>query len=464
MENNDLVITVENISKRYRIGMKEETQDSLGGAILSTLKKPITNFKKYRSLYTFKSDDREKNNVNGNIASDIVWALRDISFQVKKGEILGIIGNNGAGKSTLLKILSRISDPTSGKIEIRGKVSSLLEVGTGFHPELTGRENIYLNAVILGMTKKEVDRKFDDIVDFSGVGKFIDTPVKRYSSGMRVRLAFSVSAHMDPEVLIIDEVLAVGDVEFQKKCIGKMQSVSRQGRTVLFVSHNLSAISQLCTRAIMLEKGRIKMEGSTAEVISSYMLSGFGGKAVWNNKISTDNYDGLRINNAGVLTDDNQLTTVLDYNKPFKIEIGYDLNEELKNLVIMCQVADMQGNILWTSWDMDTDANKTLIRRPGRYVSTCNVPGKMLKPARYLISVGAFINNVKNFGFYENVIAFEISTEGFTFNINRNGLLTPALVWEVQYNGLGRVACKSKEKNTKWNFDSTKSPISTSGI
>lgn len=440
MENNDLVINVENISKRYRIGLKEEAHDSLGGAIVSAIKKPITNFKKYRSLYTFKSDDRNKNDGNGNFSNDIVWALRDISFQVKRGEILGIIGRNGAGKSTLLKILSRISDPTSGQIEIQGKVSSLLEVGTGFHPELTGRENIYLNAVILGMTKKEVDRKFKDIVNFSGIGKFIDTPVKRYSSGMRVRLAFSVSAHMDPEVLIIDEVLAVGDVEFQKKCMGKMKSVSQQGRTVLFVSHNLSAISQLCTRAIMLEKGKIKMIGSTSAVISSYMLSNIDGNAVWNNNVSNNDNNELRINNVRVLSNDNQLNAVLDYDKSFKIEIGYDLNKDLKNLVIMCRLADMQGNILWTSWDIDAGANKDIKRKPGRYHSICSVPGKMLKPAKYLISVGAFINSVKQYGFYENVIAFDISTEGFKFNINRNGLLTPALDWEVQYDGFGRVA------------------------
>ncbi|MFQ5866208.1 MAG: ABC transporter ATP-binding protein, partial [bacterium] len=239
MRSKDIAIKVQNISKRYRIGLKEEMRDSFAVAVLDFIKSPLKNYRKYRSLYEFEDINYSAEN---NVTENVIWALRDISFEVPKGEVLGIIGRNGAGKSTLLKILCKVTDPTSGVAEIRGRVSSLLEVGTGFHQELTGRENIYLNGTILGMTKKEVGRKFDEIVDFSGVEKFIDTPVKRYSSGMRVRLAFSVAAHLEPEILLIDEVLAVGDAEFQKKCLNKMEHVGQEGRTVLFVSHNVTAI------------------------------------------------------------------------------------------------------------------------------------------------------------------------------------------------------------------------------
>ena len=235
-------ITVDNLSKVYRIGLEGATNDSFGRAMIDFVRRPFSNYKKYRSLYRF-SDEELSNSYAG---EDILWALNDVSFNVDQGEVVGIVGVNGAGKSTLLKVLSNITPPTMGTIKIRGRVSSLLEVGTGFHPELTGRENVYLNSTILGMRKKEVDDKFDEIVDFSGVEKFLDTPVKRYSMGMRVRLAFAVAAHLEPEILIIDEVLAVGDAEFQKKCLSKMEDVGKEGRTVLFVSHNMAAVTRLC--------------------------------------------------------------------------------------------------------------------------------------------------------------------------------------------------------------------------
>ena len=260
---SDIAIKAEHLSKRYRIGLKEQMHDSFGALIVNTLKSPLKNYRKYRSLYVF--DDQE--------GEDTIWALKDVSFELRKGEVLGVIGHNGSGKSTLLKILSRVTDPTEGRAEIHGTVSSLLEVGTGFHPELTGRENIYLNAIILGMNKREVDRKFDEIVAFSEVEKFIDTPVKRYSSGMKVRLAFSVSAHLDPEILIVDEVLAVGDAAFQKKCLGKMENVASTGKTVLFVSHNMAAIQSLCTRGIILERGRIIGDYPIDKAVQTYIAS-----------------------------------------------------------------------------------------------------------------------------------------------------------------------------------------------
>ena len=260
---SDIAIKVENLSKRYRIGLKEETKDTFVGAMGSILKSPLSNLKRLKKLTQFSNDNQDHD--------DIIWALKDVSFEVKRGEVIGIIGANGAGKSTLLKILAQKTHPPAGRVKLNGRVASLLEVGTGFHPELTGRENIYLNGTILGMTKKEIDRKLDEIIDFSGVEKFIDTPVKRYSSGMRVRLAFSVAAHLDPEILLIDEVLAVGDLEFQKKCLGKINEVSKRGRTVIFVSHNLAAIKNLCPKVIFLDRGKIIKFSNVNVAIRDYL-------------------------------------------------------------------------------------------------------------------------------------------------------------------------------------------------
>lgn len=260
MSNNTVVIEVNNLSKAYKIGLKEQRSETFVAALLQGIRKPLNNFKKLTSLKNVLEDE-----------SDTFWALTDVSFSLKKGEVLGVIGKNGAGKSTLLKLLSRITFATSGSIKCKGKVASLLEVGTGFNPELTGRENVYLNGTILGLTKKEIDKRFDEIVAFSGIEQFIDTPAKRYSSGMKVRLAFAVAAHLEPDILIIDEVLAVGDAEFQRKCLGKMQEISGQdGRTVLFVSHNMAAVKNLCTRGIVLQNGKLVFDGTQIEAVNYY--------------------------------------------------------------------------------------------------------------------------------------------------------------------------------------------------
>lgn len=258
---SDIVISVENLSKQYRLGLMGT------GTLMHDLKRwwHLARGKEDPYLKIGESNDRT---VKGD--SDFVWSLRDISFDVNRGDVLGVIGRNGAGKSTLLKILSKVTAPTTGEVKIKGRIASLLEVGTGFHPELTGRENVFMNGAILGMTKSETQSKFEEIVDFSGVERYIDTPVKRYSSGMYVRLAFAVAAHLEPEILIIDEVLAVGDAEFQKKCMGKMQDVAGHGRTVLFVSHNMTAIKNLCRTGIFLENGKIKESGPIEDVINSY--------------------------------------------------------------------------------------------------------------------------------------------------------------------------------------------------
>lgn len=258
----NLAIRAENLSKRYRLGLKDDMPDSLVGSLAKWARSPLANFRKLRSLSRFSEDE----------SPDVLWALRDVSFEVGQGEVVGIIGRNGAGKSTLLKVLSRITDPTRGQVDVFGRVSSLLEVGTGFHMELTGRENVYLNGTILGMKKREIDEKFDQIVEFAGVDRFIDTVVKRYSTGMLVRLAFAVAAHLEPEILIVDEVLAVGDAQFQKKSIGKMQDVAKgEGRTVLFVSHNMASIENLCQKVIVMDAGRISLIADTKTGIREYL-------------------------------------------------------------------------------------------------------------------------------------------------------------------------------------------------
>ncbi|NOX27381.1 MAG: ABC transporter ATP-binding protein [Gammaproteobacteria bacterium] len=268
---SNAAISVENVTKLYRLGSKKESSDSMASAILGFVKSPINNFKKYRGLYRF--DDVLNGDGTYTSQEDVLCAINNVSFECMHGESVAIVGANGAGKSTLLKILSRVTSPTFGQIKIRGRISSLLEVGTGFNQELTGRENVYLNGIVLGMSKVEVDRKFDEIIEFSGVERFLDTPVKRYSSGMKVRLAFAVAAHLDPDILIVDEVLAVGDAAFQEKCLGKMKDVTGSGRTVLFVSHNMAAVTGLCERGILLEQGQIVKTGTSQEVADDYISS-----------------------------------------------------------------------------------------------------------------------------------------------------------------------------------------------
>lgn len=261
---SDIAIRVENLGKMYRIGQAQQRHDTLRDALVATFKRlHVPTFKRSNVPTSERSNGSE----------DIIWALKDVSFEVKRGEVVGIIGRNGAGKSTLLKILSRITEPTTGRVEMYGRVGSLLEVGTGFHPELTGRENIYLSGAILGMKKAEIDRRFDEIVAFAEIERFLDTPVKRYSSGMYVRLAFAVAAHLEPEILLVDEVLAVGDATFQKKCLGKMGDVGREGRTVLFVSHNMAAVQSLCNSATWLDEGMIRAVGPVDSVVADYLMA-----------------------------------------------------------------------------------------------------------------------------------------------------------------------------------------------
>lgn len=387
MISSDFTVRAENLSKIYRIGIKQEMRDSFAAAIFDFMKSPWKNYQKYRSLYKF--DDIKNGGGNSN-AADVIWALTDVSFEVKQGEVIGIIGQNGAGKSTLLKILCRITNPTSGFAEIRGRVSSLLEVGTGFHPELTGRENIYLNGTILGMTRSEVDRKFDEIIDFSGVEKFIDTPVKRYSSGMQVRLAFSVAAHLEPEILLIDEVLAVGDAAFQKKCLKKMQNVGQQGRTVLFVSHNMPAVTRLCSRTILLNHSRIIDDGPSAEVVKNYLSSDIGVPATreWSDVSTAPSGEFTRIHAVGVKTEHEEYIETIDIRRPFGIEISWEVIKPGHVLQPHFSVFNEGGDLVFVTIDLDPEW-RGKIRPLGRFRSTAWVPGNLL--AEGLLYVDCFL-------------------------------------------------------------------------
>ena len=316
------------------------------------------------------------------LRDDEMWALRDVSFEVKQGEILGIIGRNGAGKSTLLKILSRVTVPTSGEVRVKGRIASLLEVGTGFHPELTGRENIFLNGAILGMTKGEIKKKFDEIVAFSEVEKFIDTPVKRYSSGMYVRLAFAVAAHLDPEILIIDEVLAVGDASFQKKCLGKMGEVAKGGRTVLFVSHNLTVIASLCQRSLLLQEGFKTKEGATQQVLAAYVqgASASLGEVLWEGSHRNANNGRLRLVAARILCE-GKVTGDVQIEKPTVLQYDFEVLQRGLNVCTSIHLFDKHG-----TWVL-CGGNLSKVIAPGFYQHSCTFPADFLNDGRYSVSI-----------------------------------------------------------------------------
>ncbi len=373
------IIQVKKLSKAYRIGVQDETPDSLMSAAWSLIKAPWCNLRKLSRLNTCSA--------NGDSSEDdMIWALKDVSFELAEGGVLGIIGRNGAGKSTLLKILSRITEPTSGEAAIRGRVSSLLEVGTGFHPELTGRENVYMNGTILGMTKCEIDRKFDEIVDFSGVEKFLDTPVKRYSSGMKVRLAFAVAAHLEPKVLIVDEVLAVGDAEFQGKCLGKMKDVAGNGRTVLFVSHNMAAVRELCTRALLFEGGQIAMEDNAPDVVEEYLRMS---QIAPSTRLRLEDLprvgsDGSRLR---LLSVEFNSGDAIQHGEPLEAIIECAVNVSTRDVVVGFGFASLDG-VRLISFDSDIHGPR-INASPGRIAIRFRCDRLDLQPGRYRLQIGA---------------------------------------------------------------------------
>jgi len=369
-----IVISVESLSKVYRLGQ-------IGTGRLADDFKIwwATQRGKPNPLLKLGQED------HGNRDGEELWALRDINFSVEQGEALGIIGRNGAGKSTLLKILSRVTAPTSGRVRVQGRIASLLEVGTGFHPDLTGRENIYLNGAILGMSRREIDQKFDEIVDFSGVERFIDTPVKRYSSGMYVRLAFAVAAHLDPEILVVDEVLAVGDADFQKKCLGKMGDVvTQEGRTVLFVSHNMAAVQKLCQRGIFLENGQIVYIGDVVEAVNDYLVSSTSNSLLWEIVDHPPKADAY-FRKVYVSDENWNPAKIITTSDILRVVVEFSLQKDLRNLQLSLDLLDQYGNIiLVTVPGHQTDQLST---RQGIYRYRTSFPMPVLLPKNYSIRV-----------------------------------------------------------------------------
>ncbi len=386
----DIAIKVENLSKRYRIGLEEEQHDTFVSAALAALNRPLRNLGRLRRLTSF-DENNSKSDIRNSNSSDIIWALKDVSFEVKTGEVVGIIGRNGAGKSTLLKILSRITHPTSGRIELQGRVSSLLEVGTGFHPELTGRDNIYLNGTILGMHKVEIDSKFDEIVDFSGVEKFIDTPVKRYSSGMRVRLAFSVAAHLEPEILLVDEVLAVGDAEFQKKCLGKMRSVAKEGRTILFVSHNLGAVNSLTQKCVYLQDGQISAYNDSRSVIDQYLMESIEHQDISLGTLDFYRRDSLSVDSpveiTGVWVEESKKEpSEIELGNPFTLFVQLNVIREIRGEILTLKITNIQGDQCAVLFSLDQGFSLSLM--PGKHIVSIKVENNPLSPGQYFANIG----------------------------------------------------------------------------
>ena len=373
-------VSVENLNKFYRIGVAVDKSDSAVAALSKFIRSPLSNYKKYRSLYKFNDIDLEAVAAGQTqLPDDVIWAIRNMNFEVPRGQVLGIIGHNGAGKSTLLKILSRITTPTQGRVEIRGRISSLLEVGTGFHNELTGRENTYLNGTILGMSKKEVDRVFDEIVEFSGVEKFLDTPVKRYSTGMKVRLAFAVAAHLEPEILIVDEVLSVGDAEFQRKCMDKMESIGEEGRTILFVSHNMPAVTRMCNRVITIDHGSVVNDGNPQDVVSHYLKSGQGKSsyAEWPDQALAPGGDIVKLRSVSIRDENSDIAESVDIRQACFVEIGFDCIEDGHVLLPSFSLWNEEGTVIFNAVDIDPEWRGR--KRPiGRYVARAKIPGNLL--------------------------------------------------------------------------------------
>jgi lipopolysaccharide transport system ATP-binding protein len=362
------------------------------------------------------------------------WALRDVGFSIAAGEMVGIIGQNGAGKSTLLKVLSRITEPTEGEVTIRGRVGSLLEVGTGFHWELTGRENVYLNGAILGMRRAEVARKFDEIVAFSGVEAFLDTPVKHYSSGMYMRLAFAVAAHLEPDILIVDEVLAVGDAAFQKKCLGKMGDVAKDGRTVLFVSHNLGAIRSLCTRGLVLEAGRVQFDGTSDEAIARYLaLSAAGGAS--DGRIGFEPglaFDGLVLHGVRIVDSTGGVRALYDATEPIRVEVDYELRVGLRAVRTVLALATQEGDLAFQSTDHST---LEVEQPPGRYRVSCTLPGGLLNRRMYVLEVSFDVPGERIVAPRRPYLSFVVSgggNHGSTFPEPWPGVVCPKLAWEAK--------------------------------
>jgi lipopolysaccharide transport system ATP-binding protein len=416
---SDLAIRVEHLSKQYHLGVAQPRYETFRDAIINAVQTPV------RILQGKTSSKPET-----------FWALDDINFEIKHGEAVGIIGRNGAGKSTLLKILSRITRPTRGRADLYGRVGSLLEVGTGFHPELTGRENIYLNGAILGMRNAEIQRKFDEIVDFAEIEKFLDTPVKFYSSGMYVRLAFAVAAHLEPDILVVDEVLAVGDTQFQKKSMGKMGEVAKSGRTVLFVSHNMGAVSVFCDRAIYLKAGKVEMIGDVHSVVGSYVNAGrdiFAHKS-WSLETAPGN-EAARLRSVSIKNNDGQLLSSILARESFEIEFQYWNREPGIKLSVTIVLINEEGHIVFSSISNHEQKWHGQSRPIGLYKSVCTVPSNLLAPGSYDITVLICADHYSRCFREDNVAQFSIVDSGEVrgdYFGGFSGVVRPMLNWKTE--------------------------------
>jgi homopolymeric O-antigen transport system ATP-binding protein len=392
------IIKVEKLSKQYRIGVRQAPYGTLRDTIANSVRAPLEALRRYRH------------------ADETIWALKDVSFEIRPGEVVGIVGRNGAGKSTLLKVLSRITEPTSGRVELYGRVASLLEVGTGFHPELTGRENIFLNAAILGMKRTEIKRKFDEIVAFAEIERFLDTPVKHYSSGMYMRLAFAVAAHLEPEILIVDEVLAVGDANFQNKCLGKMGEVAKQGRTVLFVSHQMGAVAQLCSTAFLMGQGGIVKSGDTPSVIDYYLSE--TPSAAKSEFIASKNANKeISIGEARAFSSQGKVTSQFLHNEQIIIGITYLANNLVSGAYrggfnVGFNVTDKTGRVVFRA---ETIISAEECQRRGAMRITATIPSHTLVPGRYFFTFFIHIPFVKILDNVEDAFTITISDAGSKF-------------------------------------------------
>ena len=426
------VVRIEGVSKRYRVGALHPGYDSLREALAGAVVARVRRLRR-------RGRDADS-------AATTLWALRDVSFEVRRGEILGIVGRNGAGKSTLLKILSRITRPSAGQVEIYGRVGSLLEVGTGFHPDLTGRENIFLNGAVLGMRKAEIEKKFDEIVAFSELERFVETPVKFYSSGMYVRLAFSVAAHLEPEVLIMDEVLAVGDMAFQQKCLDKMNDIRQQGRTIFFVSHNLPAITRLCKRAVLLESGRLVAEGQPQEVVNRYLSASWnaGAERAWGG----DDAPGggvARLRRVRVADERGETAAAVDVRRPARIEVSYDVLEEGHALVPVVELYNEEGTEVFSTHDTG-EAWRRRPRPRGRYTSAVTLPGNLLAEGTLIahVSIMSHFPSTILHARAANAVAFQVLDEPGGVSARGDyvgpmpGVVRPLLEWETLAEDDGR--------------------------
>jgi lipopolysaccharide transport system ATP-binding protein len=427
---SDIVIKSENIGKKYIIGHQAERggYTSLRDVLMQNAK---TLWNKTKDLATGKPI------IQGDRMEE-VWALKDVSFEIRRGEAVGIIGRNGAGKSTLLKILSRITEPSTGRVTIKGRVASLLEVGTGFHPELSGRENIYLNGTILGMTRAEIKYKFDEIVAFAEVEKYLDTPVKRYSSGMYVRLAFAVAAHLEPEILVVDEVLAVGDAEFQKKCLGKMGDVAQKGRTVLFVSHNMAAVQSLCKKALQLESGHIVQTGDSKSVVSTYLASSgkISSAMVWDDKSGPGNHE-IKLRAISVCIEGINDSDVYQSRNNIYVEMSFTVNKSHAALCVGFDMLTPHGETILRSYQTDMSHENWPQLRQGENVWRCVIPGGLLNGGVYNICPRIGLHNLSWIVHLDSAVQFEVILDhGVSpfWNVldsrNRPGIIAPILKWE----------------------------------